>query len=87
MAFDTLRASATGFDLLLTDIVMPGIDGLDLARRANEFSPQLKVMFITGFAAMKLGGGEVEALHARVLSKPFHLSHLVEQVNLMLADE
>ncbi len=39
------------FELLLTDIVMPEMDGIELARRATELDPEIKVMFITGFAA------------------------------------
>jgi len=35
------------FDLLLTDIVMPGLDGIELSRRAIEIDPDLKIMFIT----------------------------------------
>src|SRR3977135_2272339 len=40
------------FDLLLTDIVMPGMDGIELAKRAAERNAALKIMFITGFAAV-----------------------------------
>ena len=42
------------FELLLTDIVMPEMDGIELARRAAELDPDLKIMFITGFAAVAL---------------------------------
>ena len=42
------------FELLLTDIVMPEMDGIELARRATELDPDIKVMFITGFAAVAL---------------------------------
>ena len=42
------------FTLLLTDIVMPEMDGIELARRATELDPEIKVMFITGFAAVAL---------------------------------
>ncbi len=42
------------FDLLLTDIVMPGMDGIELAKRAAERNVALKIMFITGFAAVAL---------------------------------
>ena len=38
------------FTLLLTDIVMPEMDGMELARKATELDPDLKIMFITGFA-------------------------------------
>ena len=59
------------FDLLLTDIVMPGMDGIELAKRAAEMDPALKIMFITGFAAVALhpvlgraqaGEGSVQAV-------------------------
>ena len=42
------------YDLLLSDIVMPEMDGIELAQRCNEVSPHTKVMFITGFAAVTL---------------------------------
>ncbi len=67
------------FDLLLSDIVMPEMDGIELAQRCNEASPHTKVMFITGFAAVTLRASR-EAPQARVLSKPFHLRDLVLEV-------
>ena len=73
------------FDLLLTDIVMPEMDGIELARRATELDPDLKVMFITGFAAVALNPDSKAPKDAKVLSKPFHLRDLVEEVNKMLA--
>jgi two-component system cell cycle response regulator CpdR len=70
------------FDLLLTDIVMPEMDGIELARRAGEMVDGLKVMFITGFAAVTLKAGR-DMPNARVLSKPFHLRDLVLEVDRM----
>ena len=67
------------FDLLLSDIVMPEMDGIELAQRCAEVSPETKVMFITGFAAVTLKASR-EAPQARVLSKPFHLKDLVMEV-------
>jgi two-component system cell cycle response regulator CpdR len=67
------------FDLLLSDIVMPEMDGIELAQRCSEISPQTKVMFITGFAAVTLKASR-EAPQAKVLSKPFHLKDLVMEV-------
>ena len=68
------------FDLLLTDIVMPEMDGIELAQRAGAASPGLRVMFITGFAAVTLRAGQAVPA-ARVLSKPFHLRDLVLEVD------
>ena len=68
------------FDLLRTEIVMPEMDGIELARRAAEMVPGLRVMFITGFAAVTLKAGR-EMPNARVLSKPFHLRDLVAEVD------
>ena len=48
------RLQQEPFTLLLTDIVMPKMDGIELARRASELDPELKIMFITGFAAVTL---------------------------------
>jgi two-component system cell cycle response regulator CpdR len=67
------------FDLLLSDIVMPEMDGIELAQRCAEISPKTKVIFITGFAAVTLKGSR-EAPQAKVLSKPFHLKDLVLEV-------
>lgn len=82
-AYDRLREEP--FQLLLTDIVMPEMDGIELARRATEIDPDLKVMFITGFAAVALNPESNAPKDAKVLSKPFHLRDLVNEVEKMLA--
>lgn len=73
------------FDLLLSDIVMPEMDGIELAQRCAELSPSTKVMFITGFAAVTLKANR-EAPQARVLSKPFHLKDLVLEVERLFLE-
>jgi len=73
------------FTLLLTDIVMPQMDGIELARRASELDPKLKIMFITGFAAVTLNTDSRVVKEARVLSKPFHLKDLVREIDRLLA--
>ena len=73
------------FDLLLSDIVMPEMDGIELAQRCNEVSPRTKVMFITGFAAVTLKASR-EQPAAKVLSKPFHLRDLVLEVERVFQD-
>ena len=72
------------FDVLLTDIVMPEMDGIELASRAVELDPTLKIMFITGFAAVALNPESEAPKEARVLSKPFHLRELEQEVDRLL---
>ncbi|NOX96417.1 MAG: response regulator [Alphaproteobacteria bacterium] len=73
------------FDLLLTDIVMPVMDGIELARRATEIDPEMKIMFITGFAAVALNAASQTPEDAKVLSKPFHLKDLVQEIDRVIA--
>ncbi len=71
--------------LLLTDIVMPEMDGIELAKRAAEMNPKMKIMFITGFAAVALQPHSEAPRETRILSKPIHLKDLVREVEKMLA--
>lgn len=82
-AYEEIKQAA--FDLLLTDIVMPEMDGIELARRAAELDPALKIMFITGFAAVALNPDSKAPKEAKILSKPFHLRDLVDEVNRLMA--
>ncbi len=82
-AYERMREEP--FTLLLTDIVMPEMDGIELARRATELDPDLKVMFITGFAAVALNPDSNAPKDAKVLSKPFHLRDLVNEVQKLIA--
>jgi two-component system cell cycle response regulator CpdR len=82
-AYECLKGDS--FDLLLTDIVMPGMDGIELAKRAAELNDGLKIMFITGFAAVALHPSSNAPKQAKVLSKPFHLREIVAEVERMIA--
>jgi two-component system cell cycle response regulator CpdR len=74
------------FDLLLTDIVMPEMDGIELARHCSKVSPRTEVMFITGFSGVALRAGQ-SMPQAKVLSKPFHLKDLVLEVERLFSKE
>lgn len=85
-ALSWVEGRGTDFDLLLADIVMPGLDGIELARRSAEIIPGLKVLFITGFAAVALNAQRTGASrNAKILSKPFHLRELVGEIDKILA--
>ena len=76
----------TDFDLLLADVVMPGLDGIELARKVAERQPGIRIMFITGFAAVAMHEDEFANRRPRVLAKPFHLRHLIEEVEALLLE-
>jgi two-component system cell cycle response regulator CpdR len=82
-ALSLLETTDEPFDLLLADIVMPGMDGIELSHRAAKLRDGIKVMFITGFSGVVMDRAQQEK--RPVLSKPFHLKDLVDQVEQILA--
>ena len=77
---------AERFDLLLTDIIMPEMDGIQLAQYCNMLSPTTNVIFITGFSGVALRAGASVA-NAKILAKPFHLEDLVLEVERLFTKE
>jgi two-component system, cell cycle response regulator CpdR len=73
------------FDLLLTDIVMPGMDGIALALKVARDYPQLRVLLMSGYAAERQRAHNLDVLIQRVISKPFTLQELVRVVDEVLA--
>lgn len=79
------RAHGVEYDLLLADVVMPGIDGIELARRMTTRQPAIRVMFITGFAAVAFQDDRLAPYRPRIVAKPFHLRHLIEEIEALLS--
>ncbi|MEO0393642.1 MAG: response regulator [Pseudomonadota bacterium] len=74
------------FDLFLTDVAIPGVDGVQLAQLAAQERPSMQVMLITGFSAVALSlKGETKATQTPILSKPFHLRQLAQHVDVVLS--
>ncbi|MFT6071962.1 MAG: two-component system cell cycle response regulator CpdR [Alphaproteobacteria bacterium] len=75
---------SANYDLLLTDLAMPGMDGIDLVKKAREHLTNLRVMFITGFSAVAI---EENMHETEIISKPFHLKELTDRIETMLKND
>jgi CheY-like chemotaxis protein len=85
-ALRILRQGDTKFDLVVTDIVMPGMNGRELSDRIRSMSPRLPVLFLSGFShEVVLREGILDG-QMRFLKKPFAPNDLVMQVRKMLDD-
>ena len=77
--FEALEAlSRESFDLLITDIVMPGLDGIDLALKASGEQPDMPILLMTGYSAERQRAHNLEELIFEVVTKPFTLSGICE---------
>lgn len=84
-ALKRIENESNEIDLLLADIVMPGgLDGIELSHQAKKIRPDLKIIFITGFAAVPVSHTKIGNEKTQVLSKSFHLSEIVDHVNDLL---
>jgi len=82
-----LATLASGdFDLLLTDIVMPGLDGIALALKVAKDYPGVRILLMTGYAAERQRAHNLDALIHRVISKPFSLQEVCRVVNEVLEE-
>lgn len=84
-ALDALTAAAGGFDLLLTDIKMPLMDGIALALAAARDHPRLIILLMTAYADQRERAHGLEALIHDVITKPFTLAEIKTAVNDALA--
>jgi CheY-like chemotaxis protein len=84
-ALELLRSPRT-IDLLLTDIVMPGLDGRELALHARAVRPTLKVLFTSGFTESTLAASISADFTGSVLSKPYRQVDLANRLR-QLFDE
>jgi two-component system, cell cycle response regulator CpdR len=75
-ALDLLASEEGGFDLLLTDIRMPVMDGIALALAAGRDYPDLTIMFMTGYADQRERAHGLDAIIHDVIAKPFSVAAL-----------
>ena len=72
------------FDLLLSDIKMPAMDGIELAQNAAAYDPSMIILLMTGFADQRERAQELDSIVTDVILKPFSLSLIRSAVNAAL---
>lgn len=83
-ALESLSAAAEPFDLLVSDVHMPGIDGIDLAARAIAAAPGLRLLLMSGFAEELNRARSLRADHLAVIIKPFTLEQIRSAIRDLL---
>ena len=81
-ALEALQAAS--FDLLLTDIVMPELDGVALALKVTKDFPDLRIVLMTAYAAEQARAHNLDDLVHEVVSKPFSMSEICAVVQSAL---
>lgn len=80
VALTLLEAGPHAFDVLVTDVIMPELNGPELARAARKLNPHLGLVFMSGYPAPLHGAAVNEFAGAAFLSKPFTLEALTDAV-------
>src|ERR1043165_7598320 len=68
------------FDVMVTDIVMPNVDGIALALKAPSLHPDLRIVMISGYAQERMRAHNIEALVHRIIAKPFSIAEICDAV-------
>ncbi len=84
-ALERLEDEKGAFDLLLSDIRMPLMDGIALALSAGRAYPELPILLMTGFADQRERAHDLEAIIEDVVTKPFSLAEIRAAVSRALA--
>ncbi len=80
-ALERLTASDGGYDLLVSDVKMPLMDGIALAHKAASQWPGLPILLMTGFADQRERADDLSQVIRDVLTKPFTLQQIREAVS------
>lgn len=68
------------YAVLITDIVMPQMDGITLALKAAALQPELKIILISGYAQERMRAHNIDALAQRIIAKPFTMQQIADAV-------
>ncbi len=83
-ALETLEDESLKIDVFVTDVVMPGMDGPSWVREALKARPDVRVVFVSGYAEDSLGEAQKKIPNSVFLPKPFSLNDLTDTVNKQL---
>jgi CheY-like chemotaxis protein len=83
---DLYRQNIEIVDLILTDVVMPGMNGREFANQLLALRPDLKIIFMSGYTDNAVVRESFSDLHLNYLQKPFTLDHLTDKVQQVLRE-
>ncbi len=85
-AYDILKQADGPFDLMISDVVMPGMDGPTLLKKGRDLLGDAQIVFISGYAEEEFSDLLAEEPDVTFLPKPFTLKELAEKVKTVLQD-
>ncbi|TIL65317.1 response regulator [Mesorhizobium sp.] len=80
-----IRTARGGYDLVVSDIRMPGMDGIQMAKAAASLFPTMKILLMTGYADQRERAEELNGVIVGVVQKPFTLAEIRARVEQALA--
>ena len=86
LALEHFRSNPEQYSLILSDLKMPGMNGIELAKRIRDYNSRVKILLITAFYDIENQNNDAdlkEANISNVLKKPIKLTELRTQVNLL----
>ena len=86
LALEHFRSNPEQYSLILSDLIMPGMNGIELAKRIRDYNSRVKILLITAFYDIENQNNDAdlkEANISNVLKKPIKLTELRTQVNLL----
>jgi YesN/AraC family two-component response regulator len=86
-ALKTGKSYAHQIHLLMTDVIMPGMNGRDLSNEMNKHFPNLKCLFMSGYTANAIAHHGVLDDGVRFIQKPFSMQDLAEKVRKVLDED
>ncbi|MER8828515.1 response regulator [Mesorhizobium sp. M0938] len=80
-----IRAARGGYDLVVSDIRMPEMDGIEMAKAAASLFPAMKILLMTGYADQRERAEELNGIIVDVVQKPFTLAEIRARIEQALA--